>query len=130
MSADVGGVTNARFADWVLARDHDDGLSHGFDCGAYFPPKPPQSEAPVKIAVVIPTRNEAPTIAGVTAAADAGLSALGGGALIVNADGGSDDGTGEVFLATPTGTSKRLLAVEGEPGKGRNLLAAWRLCLH
>lgn len=83
----------------------------------------------MKIAVVIPTRNEARTIGGVTAAADAGLRALGGGALIVNADGGSDDGTGQAFLATPTETSKRLLTIEGAPGKGRNLLAAWRLCL-
>jgi hypothetical protein len=47
----------------------------------------------------------------------------------VNADGGSGDGTGQAFLATPTATPKRLLTVEGEPGKGRNLLAAWRLCL-
>jgi hypothetical protein len=84
----------------------------------------------VKVAVVIPTRNEARTIAALTAVADAGLGALGGGALIVNADGGSDDGTGEMFLATPTVTPKRHLAVEGAPpGKGRNLLAAWRLCL-
>lgn len=78
---------------------------------------------------MIPTRDEAPTIARVTASADAGLRALGGGALIVNADGGSTDGTAAAFLATPTGTPKRLLQLEGEPGKGRNLLAAWRLCL-
>ncbi len=83
----------------------------------------------MRVAVVIPTRNEAPTIAGVAAVADAGLSALGGEGLIVNADGGSDDGTGQAFLATPTYTPKRQLTVEGEPGKGRNLLAAWRLCL-
>jgi len=83
----------------------------------------------MKVAVVIATRNEARTIAGVTAAADAGLSALGCGGLIVNSDGGSEDGTGQAFLATPTDTPKRLLTVEGEPGKGRNLLAAWRLCL-
>ncbi len=83
----------------------------------------------MKVAVVIPTRNEARTIAGVTAAADAGLSALGCAGLVVNADGGSEDGTGQAFLATPTDTPKRLLTVEGDPGKGRNLLAAWRLCL-
>src|SRR5262249_11783935 len=86
-------------------------------------------EPRMKVAVVIATRNEARTIAGVTAAADAGLSALGCGGLIVNSDGGSEDGTGQAFLATPTDTPKRLLTVEGEPGKGRNLLAAWRLCL-
>jgi hypothetical protein len=83
----------------------------------------------VKVAVVIPTRNEARTIAVVTAAADEGLVALGGGALIVNADGGSDDGTGAAFLATPTRTPKRLLTIDGPPGKGRNLLAAWKSCL-
>jgi hypothetical protein len=83
----------------------------------------------VKFAVVIPTRNEARTIAAVVAAADAGLAALGSGALIVNADGGSDDGTSAAFLATPTRTPKRLLTIEGPPGKGRNLLAAWRFCL-
>ena len=83
----------------------------------------------MKVAVVIPTRNEAPTIGALTAVADAGLRALGGGALIVNADGGSDDGTGQAFLATPTHAPKRLLPVAGEPGKGRNLLAAWNLCL-
>jgi hypothetical protein len=82
----------------------------------------------VKVAVVIPTRNEARTIAAVTASADAGLAALGGG-LIVNADGGSDDGTGPAFLATPTRMQKRLLTIEGPPGKGRNLRAAWKFCL-
>ena len=83
----------------------------------------------MKVAVVIPTRNEAQTIAAVVAAADAGLEAQGGGGLIVNADSDSDDGTGQAFLATPTRTPKRLLAIDGTPGKGRNLLAAWRLCL-
>lgn len=93
---------------------------------------PPPGSAPnggsVKFAVVIPTRNEARTVAAVVAAADAGLAALGGG-LIVNADSGSDDGTGAAFLATPTRARKRLLAIDGPPGKGRNLLAAWKLCL-
>lgn len=83
----------------------------------------------MKVAVVIPTRNEAQTIAAVVAAADAGLMAQGGDGLIVNADSDSDDGTGQAFLATPTRTPKRLLAIDGTPGKGRNLLAAWRLCL-
>jgi hypothetical protein len=83
----------------------------------------------VKVAVVIPSRNEARTIAALTAVADAGLRALGNGALIVNADGGSGDGTGEAFLATPTATPKRFLSIAGAPGKGRNLLAAWRHCL-
>ncbi len=83
----------------------------------------------MKVAVVIPTRNEAATIGGVVAAADSGLCALGCEALIVNADGGSDDGTGAAFLATPTRTQKQLLTIDGPPGKGRNLLAAWKLCL-
>ncbi len=83
----------------------------------------------MKIAVVIPTRNEVRTIAAVTATADAGLCALGGAALIVNADGGSDDGTGEAFAAVRTRLPKVRLCVAGEPGKGRNLLAAWKLCL-
>src|SRR5581483_2554219 len=97
--------------------------------GGYLANETDATEARVKLAVVIPTRNEADTVARVTAAADAGLRALGGGALIVNADGGSADGTAAAFLATPTATPKRLLAIAGEPGKGRNLLAAWRLCL-
>lgn len=83
----------------------------------------------MKVAVVIPTRNEAQTIAAVVAAADAGLEAQGGGGLIVNADSDSGDGTGQAFLATPTRAPKRHLAIDGTPGKGRNLLAAWRLCL-
>jgi glycosyltransferase involved in cell wall biosynthesis len=87
------------------------------------------SEDAVKVAVVIPTRNEARTLGAVTAAADAGLVVLGANALIVNADGGSDDGTGAAFLATPTRTQKRLITIDGPPGKGRNLLAAWKFCL-
>ena len=83
----------------------------------------------MKIAVVVPTRNEVRTIAAVAAAADAGLAALGGDGLIINADGASDDGTGQAFLAAPTRTRKRLITIDGVPGKGRNLLAAWRLCL-
>lgn len=83
----------------------------------------------MKLAVVVPTRNEAATIAGVVAAADAGIRATGCEGLIVNADGGSDDGTAAAFLATPTATPKRLLPVEGPPGKGRNVRAACKLCL-
>src|SRR5262249_47756112 len=58
-------------------------------------------------AVVIgfPTRNEAPTIRRVVAVAEEGArrAGLAGKVVLVNADGGSRDGTSALFLAGPAG---------------------------
>jgi hypothetical protein len=76
--------------------------------------------------VGIPTRNEAPTIAAVAAAADEGLAVAcaPGQGVIVLADNGSTDGTVERFLETPLRARTAVVKSPGEcTGKGTNVFA-------
>jgi glucosylglycerate synthase len=77
------------------------------------------------VCIGIPSWSEASTIAHVVRQADAGLVTMGiaGGAVIVNADNNSPDGTREVFQATPATARKRYLSTpEGVRGKGHNIV--------
>ena len=79
----------------------------------------------IKVAVCIPTFNEADTISHTTRIVDRGLEKLfkKGSCVIVNSDNASSDGTGEKFLATKTSCQKIYLSTSpGEKGKGRNLI--------
>jgi len=79
----------------------------------------------IKVAVCIPTFNEADTISHTTRIVDRGLEKLfkKGSCVIVNSDNASSDGTGEKFLATETSCQKIYLSTSpGEKGKGRNLI--------
>jgi glucosylglycerate synthase len=77
------------------------------------------------LVVGIPSRNEASTIANVTATVDEGLSQLFPGATsyIINADNASDDGTSQVFSNVPTQATKIALTTSGSGGKGTNVFA-------
>ncbi len=79
----------------------------------------------IKVAVCIPTFNEADTISHTTRIVDRGLEKLfkKGSCVIVNSDNASSDGTREKFLATKTSCQKIYLSTSpGEKGKGRNLI--------
>lgn len=77
----------------------------------------------MKIAAILPSRNEAATIAAVTAAVDTALS--GAQAVIISADASDTPATTERFTATRTRAAKLPLA--GLPrGKGTQILAAAR----
>jgi mannosylglycerate synthase-like protein len=103
-----------------------------------FPPlvrAPAGSPHPVtlsaRVAVGIPSYQEADSIAHVVTQTDVGLARLVGPtrATIVNVDGDSSDGTPGVFLAVPTECRKESLVVADQPGgKGRNLLRFFRYC--
>ncbi len=86
----------------------------------------------VRVAVGIPSYREAGTIANVVTQADRGLAAVFPvrECVIVNVDGDSDDGTPNVFLATPTTCRKECIGLPDRPGgKGRNLLRFFKFCL-
>ncbi|MEP7273512.1 MAG: hypothetical protein ABI882_18590 [Acidobacteriota bacterium] len=82
------------------------------------------------IAVGIPSFEEADSIAHVTEQVDIGLTQLATSAdcIIINADGGSLDGTSDVFLSTPTVCSKLSLITPGHIGKGSNVLSLLEYC--
>ena len=79
----------------------------------------------MKVFVCLPSLNEAGTIGAVTRIVDKGLQSVQGltSALIVNVDSNSADSTREVFGKESTFYPKTSFVPEGEPGKGRNLLA-------
>ncbi len=79
----------------------------------------------MRIAVCIPSYNEADSIAHVVGEVDRGLDATFDRrrCTIVNTDSGSTDETRSVFLETPTRCPKLSFDLSDEPvGKGRNLL--------
>lgn len=85
----------------------------------------------MRLAVGIPSYQEADTIGHVVAQADRGLARLQDRAecFIVNVDGDSPDGTGEVFRATATICAKVSLSVTARPGgKGCNVLRLLEYC--
>ncbi|MBW1730612.1 MAG: glycosyltransferase [Deltaproteobacteria bacterium] len=76
-----------------------------------------------EIVVCIPSYNEADSIAFPTSQADEGLTKYFGQkrAVIINCDNSSSDGTGQVFMNTPTKTPKICLCTPpGIKGKGNN----------
>ncbi len=78
----------------------------------------------MRIAVCIPSYNEADSIGHVVVEVDRALTSLfeTGKCTIVNTDSGSTDDTRRVFLETPTRCRKLLFDLSEEPrGKGRNL---------
>ncbi|OGM29493.1 hypothetical protein A2630_00675 [Candidatus Woesebacteria bacterium RIFCSPHIGHO2_01_FULL_44_10] len=84
----------------------------------------------MKIIVIIPTLNEADSIAFVTKTIDKGLRKISGNprALIVNSDGGSTDKTSDVFLKTGTFFPKKVISYNGKRvGKGRNVFEVLKL---
>lgn len=87
----------------------------------------------MKIAIGIPSYNEADNIAFVVSQADKGLSLLKKiypnfkDGIIVNIDGGSNDSTQEIFKRRPTSWPKSFIKTGDQPGKGKNLLAFFNL---
>ena len=82
-----------------------------------------------EIAVVIPSYQEADSIAHPTAVASQGLKQYfpGKSGVIINADNASPDGTEDVFLATQTSTPKIYITTPPDtPGKGWNFANAFR----
>lgn len=83
----------------------------------------------MRIAVIIPSYNEADNIAFVTKIIDKGLTLTCKQfpeikeAVIVNVDNSSKDKTSLVFKKTETKFNKVSLLTKGRPGKGKNLLA-------
>jgi hypothetical protein len=73
----------------------------------------------------LPSRNEAGTIATVTADLDAAIATLPfpAEALLVNADNASTDGTPGIFLATATMSPKHVITTDPAAGKGASTLA-------
>ena len=81
----------------------------------------------MKIAVCLPSYNEASNIQNITKIVDQGLIDLLAReieleAVIVNVDSDSDDGTNKLFEQTETTHTKHSIVVTGEGGKGRNIL--------
>jgi len=81
----------------------------------------------MKIAVCLPSYNEASNIQNITKIVDRGLANLltkenGLEAVIVNVDSDSNDGTNRLFKETETIHKKHSIVVTGEGGKGRNIL--------
>ena len=72
-----------------------------------------------EIIVGIPSYNNSKTIGYVTKTVDEGIiKYFNGNGLIVNSDGGSTDGTRDVFLKVETKAEKLSFVYEGLPGKG------------
>ncbi len=81
----------------------------------------------MKIAVCLPSYNEASNILNITKIVDQGLTNLllkegGLEAVIVNVDSDSSDGTNRLFEETETIHKKHSIIVAGEGGKGKNIL--------
>ncbi len=85
----------------------------------------------VKVVVGIPSYNNAETISFVSETAAEGIfEYFGSDGLIVNADGGSKDGTKEVFMKTETkNVPKIAYDYIGLPGKGSAMLSVIELGL-
>ena len=81
----------------------------------------------MKIAVCLPSYNEASNIQNIAKIVDQGLVNLlakenGLEAMIVNVDSDSSDGTNSLFEETETEHQKHSIIVTGEGGKGKNIL--------
>ena len=81
----------------------------------------------MKIAICLPSYNEASNIENITKVVDQGLTNLllkesGLEAVIVNVDSDSSDGTNRLFEETETTHKKHSIIVAGEGGKGKNIL--------
>jgi glycosyltransferase involved in cell wall biosynthesis len=86
----------------------------------------------MRVAVGIPSYQEADSIAHVVLQVDRGLARRFGAdrSMIVNVDGASPDGTAAVFRGVPTTCRKVSLSVTDRPGgKGANVLRFLRHCL-
>src|SRR5215475_7328156 len=86
----------------------------------------------IRLAVGIPTFQEADSIENVTRQVDLGLACLADPAncVIINVDSDSPDKTAEVFLNTPTRCRKESLIITKQPrGKGRNVLRFFERCV-
>src|SRR5262245_40059662 len=84
-----------------------------------------------RVAVGIPTHQEADSIENVTRQVDEGLARLFDPAdcVIVNVDSDSMDGTAGIFLAASTVCRKESFIIAEQPrGKGRNALRFLRYC--
>ncbi|HIQ20217.1 MAG TPA: glycosyltransferase [Planctomycetes bacterium] len=89
----------------------------------------PQRVTEAEIVVVIPSYNEADSIAHPTRMADQGLCRYFGGrkSVIINTDNASPDGTEEAFLGTETQVPKIYITTPANtPGKGWNFANAFR----
>jgi len=81
-----------------------------------------------EIIVGIPSYNNAQTIGYVTKVVDEGIKEyFNGRGLIVNSDGGSTDGTRDIFLNTRTIAEKVSFTYEGLPGKGSAMGSVMKL---
>lgn len=83
----------------------------------------------VKVLVGIPSYNNADTIAYVAEVAAEGISKFfEGKGIVVNSDGGSTDGTREVFMKADTGEIQKIsFEYEGVPGKGSAMRAVFEV---
>jgi hypothetical protein len=85
-----------------------------------------------RLAVGIPTHQEADSIENVVKLVDQGLARLSDPAdcIIVNVDSNSPDGTSEIFRRTPTCCRKESFVTTERPrGKGRNVLRFFERCI-
>lgn len=81
----------------------------------------------MKIAICLPSLNEAKNIRNITEIVDRGLSDFvdgnsGYSVEIVNVDSNSDDSTPDIFLNTNTKFTKKSIVIKDVRGKGRNIL--------
>jgi len=86
----------------------------------------------MRLAVGIPTFQEADSIENVVRQVDDGLARLLDPAdcAIVNVDSDSPDGTSDVFLSTPTRCRKESFVITEQPrGKGRNVMRFFERCV-
>jgi glycosyltransferase involved in cell wall biosynthesis len=86
----------------------------------------------IRLAVGIPTFQEADTVGNVTRQVDMGLARMSDPAdcVIINIDSDSPDKTAEVFLNVSTRCRKESLIITEQPrGKGRNLLRFFERCV-
>src|SRR5262245_35701527 len=84
-----------------------------------------------RLAVGIPTHQEADSVGNVARQVDGGLARLCDPAdcVIINVDSASPDRTSEVFLNTPTLCRKESFIITEQPrGKGRNVLRFFEQC--
>ena len=84
----------------------------------------------MKIAICLPSYNEANNIQNITQIIDKQLTKLhlDKDSIILNIDNSSKDGTSTIFLNTTTKCNKKALNTEGY-GKGRNILEFFKFCL-
>jgi hypothetical protein len=84
------------------------------------------------VVIGFPTRDEAPTIQRVVAVVEEGVRRAGwiGSVVLINADGGSRDGTSAMFLSGPGGSRRLTVATGAEgTGKGTNVIAIFHAAL-